>query len=73
MSEFLNITFGVLAEPIKTQLGRQGIKAKQADVRAWQRDADAISRLSIRRYLSRTQVDKTRRILMTKMAQGCSK
>lgn len=73
MSDFIGLSFGALAEPIATQLGRQGVSASKPDTRMWQRDADAIARLVLRRYLSSTQADKARRKLMAVVEKGVTR
>ncbi|CAB4147278.1 hypothetical protein UFOVP509_22 [uncultured Caudovirales phage] len=73
VSDFIGLSFGALAEPLSTQLGRQGVKAPRGMVRMWQRDADAITRLVLRRYLSSTQADKSRRKLMGLVEKGVTR
>jgi len=52
MSNTFSLSLGVLADPIGDQLARQGFILKAADAKMLERDADAISRLLVRSFIS---------------------
>ena len=60
----LELTFGAMVPSLEQQLGYQGIKAKHGLVLHWQRDADAIARLSCRGFLSDGETRQARRRLL---------
>jgi hypothetical protein len=64
-----SVTFGAMAPPLHEQL-----KQLRGSLDPWQRDADAITRLSVHGYLTEAQVHKARKKLMkaltVKLAKG---
>lgn len=66
------ITFGAMAPRISEQLESQGCAAKTADMVAWQRDAEAITRLSVRGLISEAAMTSARRKLLTDILRRSS-
>lgn len=65
------LVFGAMAEPIKSQLSREGLRAKDPkNVAHWQKDADAIARLSIRMLLPPSAVQEARQKLMNRISKN---
>jgi hypothetical protein len=64
------ITFGAFAPRISEQLEQHGMKARTADVVAWQRDAEAITRLAVRGLLTEAGGSAARRKLLRKILAG---
>jgi hypothetical protein len=60
----INLTFGSMAAPLVQQLGVQGINAPTKLLDHWQKDADAISRLAVRGFLTDTETNRARRRLL---------
>ena len=60
----VEITFGALAKPLREQLALQCLSPNNGVVRHWQRDADAISRLSVRGLLTEAGTSQARRRLL---------
>jgi len=67
MSNTFSLSLGVLADPIGDQLARQGFILKAADAKMLERDADAISRLLVRSFISTSVATKAREKLMKKV------
>lgn len=61
----LTLHFGAVAPPIKSQLKKQGYKFNEETVKHFQKDADAFSRLYIRKFISLEQANKMRDRLHT--------
>lgn len=60
----LLIHFGALADKIDNQLATRGLSADPKTIAHWQKDADAISRLSIRDLLTESQTRMARQKLL---------
>lgn len=60
----LLLEFGAMAPDISQQLAYQGLTAKARAIAHWQKDADAITRLSVRGMLSDSEKSKARRRLL---------
>ena len=56
----LRIKFGVFSPPLLSQLGHQGVNVPTKLLDHWQRDADAISRLSGRGWLTDKETHQAR-------------
>ena len=66
------ITFGGMAPRISEQLEGQGCKAKTEDMVAWQRDAEAITRLCVRGLISDAAATSARRKLLQAIVRRSS-
>lgn len=62
--------FGAMAPSISEQLEGQGLTAEPADLLHWQKDADAITRLTVRQMLPESQAHAARKRLMKKIAKA---
>jgi hypothetical protein len=67
------IRLGALSPPIAKQLRQQGVSAKPADVKAWQKDADCITRLHVRGYIHDSTADSARRKLVNAVCRAAVK
>lgn len=61
----LSLRLGALAPELSTQLGESGLDKKQ--IRQYQQDADAITRLSVRGYISESDARRFRQSLVMKI------
>ena len=66
------IMFGALADPISEELRRQGLRASKVNIAYWQRDAKAISRLSIRGLLTDDERGRARKRLLQRILANCA-
>ena len=70
----LNLIFGTMAPPIGAQLAGQGVKPKKTSLLFhWQRDAVAITRLSVRGLLTESQVKQARQRLLRNILHSVEK
>lgn len=65
----MDLRFGALAKPLKEQLSVAGVTANSTSIRHWQRDHDAIVRLSVRGYFTEAQ----RKAAWTRLAKSIQK
>lgn len=68
--EVLELDFGALVPSIADQLAAKGMKAARNDLKHWQADANAITRLSIRGLISDSAARAARQKLTRKIAAG---
>lgn len=66
----LALRLGPLAPNLSTQLGESGLDKKQ--VSQFQQDADAITRLSVRGYISESDARRFRQSLVMKIEKAAS-
>ena len=66
----IGMIFGAFADPIADQLLKQGVNASSNDCEHWQKDADAITRLSVRGLITRTERYKADRRLMSRIKKA---
>ncbi len=66
----LALIFGALAPKLREQLRDANMKYERADTELWQRDADEITRLSIRGLLSDSVTRETRHKLLKQILAG---
>lgn len=66
----LELVFGALVPPIAQQLAAIGISATKKDLKHWQADADAITRLAVRGLIPSGAVRSARQKLIRKIAAG---
>jgi len=66
----LDLYFGALCEPLSVQLERQGLTADAKDIKHWQIDADALSRLYIRGLVRSSDRSRIQRALYEKIKRG---
>ncbi len=75
MNRVLNIRFGALCKPITVQLAEQGVNfygnrsEKSTSARHFQRDADAITRLSLRGFMSAAAARNARKKLLGRISK----
>ncbi len=67
----IQLTMGATTRPIKAQLKEQGFTATTSDFAYWQRCADALCFLSIRRLISKREVQNGRNRLVKLIAKDC--
>ena len=68
----LELSFGALSDPIRTQLDAQNVTADRDEISHWQRDADAIVRVAVRGLLPDSQIRQARKRLLKRIAKGVS-
>jgi hypothetical protein len=74
MSETLHLHFGAMAPRLRAQFKAAGVKpVNWKDINLWQRDADAVTRLYIRGFISERETAKARRKLIDRIAAGMVK
>ena len=61
----LSLLFGALCPPLHKQLG-----VDPADVRVWQKDADAITRLSVRGLIPPRVAEQARKRVLRQIAES---
>lgn len=66
----LGINFGAFSEPIVVQLLNQGVSSNSEMIEAWQKSADAITRLNILELLSDSETRAARKRLLKKICKG---
>ena len=69
MSKKLQLRFGALCPAIKDQLKEQDFLFGKDEVKYFQEDADAITRLRVRGYLPDSQLDKIRQKLVNRVSE----
>lgn len=69
-SASFSLHFGAMVEPISDQLAAMGYAVEGQEATHWQNDADAITRLLLRRLLPPRQAEAARRRLVTKIHRG---
>lgn len=68
--EAIVLRLGVMADRLVAQLRAQGLKSKAADRMAWQKDADAITRLLMRSLMPEKAATRAREKLMRRIEKG---
>lgn len=69
MAITLEISAGAMSPKLSEQIARQGMSADKRELALLQKDADAITRLSIRRFISDKEASRARRKLCDRVAQ----
>lgn len=65
----ISIRFGAFCEPIKEQLHKAGLGMDTEKLEHFQKDADALVRLSLRDIIPFSACDKARQRLLNKIAK----
>jgi hypothetical protein len=66
----MNLQLGALAPSIGEQLAEQGLSCQRGELRHFQRDDDAITRLAVRQLITQTQVEAARKRLVARIAKA---
>lgn len=69
-SHTVTLALGCTAEPIASQLKKQGFEFKSTDATYWQSLANSIDRLYIRSLLTHSQREQSRKKLLRLIVKG---
>jgi len=65
--QLIGIEFGVMCKPIARQVRDQGFDISEAVAELFQRDVDALTRLSVRQFLSESEVLCARKRILKRL------